>query len=202
MKIKLKDFYRRKELKYYRKLNNPYLDLTLKLDITKLVKYCNIHKNLNASIGFVIAKAVNKIDNFKYRLEKNKLYFYDKILTSYTYLDNNKVLYFDCDDKDNYQDYINEYNLKKNEVLQKHCSTSQKRSDLIWYSSLPWFSFTSLTPPLDDNSIPQFIWGKVVEIDNGYYINLMIHVHHGFVDGYHIKLLIDEIEKVINDNFK
>lgn len=194
--IKIDNFNRNEEFKHYNNLSNPFIDITIELDITKIVNYCSIHKNLNTTIGYIISKAVNKIDNFKYRFINNQIYFYEKISTSYTYLDNDKVFYLDCEYKENYDEYLKEYNKNKDYIKQKHMSYSTQRDDIIWYSSLPWFKFNSLKPPYDkNNTIPQFIWDKVEKKGNKYYINLLIHVHHGFVDGYHIKLLLDEIKK-------
>ena len=76
-------------------------------------------------------------------------------------------------------------------------SISTERNDIIWVSCLPWFKFSSLISPFDkENNNTQFIWDKVEEENNKFYINLMIQTHHGFTDGYHIKLLLDEISKI------
>ena len=69
----------------------------------------------------------------------------------------------------------------------------------IWLSCEPWFTFTGFIPPFDKEiTIPQFIWDKYENIDGKYYIDLMIMVHHGFADGYHIGKFIE----LLNENIR
>ena len=67
---------------------------------------------------------------------------------------------------------------------------------------MPWFEFNSAVPPFNkENTIPQFIWDKFKKENDIVKTNLMIMVHHGFVDGYHIGKFINLLQENIN-NFK
>jgi len=67
-------------------------------------------------------------------------------------------------------------------------------------SCQPWFNFTGVIPPFDKSiTIPQLIWDRFTFEGNRCYINLMIMVHHGFADGYHIGKLIEKIENTIQN---
>lgn len=200
MEIELKDFYRKEEFKKYHMQTNPFIITTVKLNITNIVNYCGINKNFNATMGYVIGKAVNEIDGFKYRFNNDKIYYYEKIHTSFTQRDNNKrVCHLFCEIKDNYNEYIKEYNTNLKEFKKTNISTFCKDDGLIWFSCAPWFSFTSLIPPFDKEiTIPQFIWDKYEKIEDNYYCHLMIMVHHGFVDGETIGELIEKINNNIS----
>lgn len=200
MEIELNNFKRKEEFEYYNGKENPFIILTIKLDITNIVNYCTINSNFNATMGYVIGKAVNETDGFKYRYINEKIYYYDKINTSYTQRNNKgKVCYLDCEMKDTYEEYIKEYNNLKEKFKKINESIATEEENMIWYSSTPWFSYTSLIPPIDKSkSIPQFIWDKYEKEEDNYYCHLMIMVHHGFVDGETIGELIEKIKNNIS----
>ncbi len=195
----MKKFEREEMFNYYQNLDNPFIDLTIKLDVTKIVDYCKEHKGLYASIGYIITKAVNNIDNFKFRLENNSITYYDVIRGSYAErLNNGDAGFFDCPDVDNYFEHLESFKKEQARLKELNQSTSKETNDVIWISSLPWFSFTGLVPPFTkDNTIPQFIWDKVLTENNHHYVNLLIHIHHGLADGYHIHLLLQEINRLM-----
>ncbi len=186
------------KFEYYNGLTNPFIHLTTKIDITNIYKYCNEFKNLYATIGYVIISAINKIDEFKYRYENNEIKKYNTISISFTDItDGKKAGYFDVEFTDDYKEFINRYKYEQRRFKEAGESISTERNDIIWVSCLPWFKFSSLISPFDkENNNTQFIWDKVEEENNKFYINLMIQTHHGFTDGYHIKLLLDEISKI------
>ena len=68
----------------------------------------------------------------------------------------------------------------------------------IWLSCNPWCSITSLVPTFNKEiTIPQFIWDKYEKVNERYYTNLTILVHHGFADGYHIGQFVNLLEENI-----
>ncbi len=146
----------------------------------------------------MIISAINKIDEFKYRYENNEIKKYNTISISFTDItDGKKAGYFDVEFTDDYKEFINRYKYEQRRFKEAGESISTERNDIIWVSCLPWFKFSSLISPFDkENNNTQFIWDKVEEENNRFYINLMIQTHHGFTDGYHIKLLLDEISKI------
>lgn len=66
--ISLEEYERKDTFLMFHNKDNPFLFLTVKLDITNLINHCEIHKYHYATISYVICKTVNEVDNFKYRL--------------------------------------------------------------------------------------------------------------------------------------
>ena len=155
---------------YYNGLANPFIHLTTKIDITNIYKYCSEHKNLYATIGYVIISAINKVDAFKYRYEDNEIKYYDKINISFTdKIEDDHVGYFDIEYNNNYDEFIKYYKKEQKRFKEAKESISTERYDVIWVSCLPWFKFTSLISPFDSkNNMTQFIWDKVEEENNRY----------------------------------
>ena len=74
--------------------------------------------------------------------------------------------------------------------------------DEVWISCIPWFSFSGLITPFSKEvTIPQFIWDKYRRVEDKYYTNLMIMIHHGFADGSHLAKFIEILQKNI-EQFK
>ena len=192
--------YNRKEIfEHYNKCDNPFVILTTKIEITNIVKYCKQNKNFYATMGYVITKTVNEIDNFKYRYQNNKFYYCDRIKSNYTQMyEDGNIGYFTLKDKENYKDYIKEFIETQNKFLEDKQYKTENDMDEIWLSCSPWFTFSSLIPPFNKEiTIPQFIWDKYQKEEDKYYINLMILVHHGFADGSHIGKFINKLEENI-----
>ena len=158
--ISLEDYERKDTFLMFHNRDNPFLFLTVKLDITNLINYCEIHKFHYATISYVICKTINEVDNFKYRLVDSNIAYYDKINIGYTQKTNNDVGFFQTEYIDDYGEYIKEYKRRESDYNKglEGVDYGQKQ---IWVSCAPWMDFTSLVVPFDKNiTIPQFIWGK------------------------------------------
>lgn len=203
MKQEINNFNRMELFKHYNSNTNPFSFVTTRVDITKLYNFCLKNKNYYATIGYYVAKAANLVEEFKYRYEDGKIVKYDKIHPNFTQMfDDETIGYFACELKDNYDEFINEYKEVYKRFLNTHTSINKNDGSEIWLSCEPWFQFTGVVPPFNKEiTIPQVIWDKFSIEDGKCYIHMMIMIHHGFADGYHIgkfintfKSLIDKIE--------
>ena len=195
----IKEYDRLEIFNKYNSCDNPFIILTTRVNITSLVKYCKKKGNFYATFGYIINKTVNKIDNFKYRYIDNKFYYCDLLNSSYTEMINDdKLTFFTVNYNDNYNIYIDEYKKEHQKAIENNELNDKFKQDEIWMSCVPWFNFSGLIPPFSKSvTIPQFIWDKYTKDNDEYYINLMIMVHHGFVDGQHIRKFINELENNI-----
>ncbi|MBO4246178.1 MAG: hypothetical protein J5892_05540 [Bacilli bacterium] len=204
MKVIDKNTWDRKDLfMHYDSCNNPFIYLTIPIDITNLYHFSKENNYpFYPTMGYVINKAVNQVDAFKYRKVDDEIIFYENINSNYTEMINEeKIGYFKVNYNSNFKAYIDEYNnqLKalKNGLL---TSVDTLNHDEIWFSCAPWFNFTSLITPFNkETTIPQFIWDKFNKENDQVSINLMIMVHHGFADGYQINRFIKILETEINN---
>lgn len=197
----IKDFKRKELFDHYHSGANPFVMITTKIDVTNVINYCKVHKNTYATLGYLISKTVNEIDAFKYRYKDGKIYYCDPIKPNFTDMYEDKTIgYFGFGYEEDYDEFINKFKISRQEFLEKKELITDNDIDEMWFSCSPWFKFTSLIPPFNKEvSIPQFIWDKY-ELDNGrYYVNMMIMVHHGFADGYHIGLFIESLNRNISE---
>lgn len=192
--------FERKELfKHYNEMDNPFIIMTIPLNVTKVVEYCKVHKHFYATLGFLVGKAVNEIESFKYRYNNRKFYYYDKLVVNFTERVEEQIGFFDCEEE-NLESFVKEFDEKKSKLGYYDDASEENRQDVIWISCFPWAKFSGLMSPHDRSiTIPQFIWDKYEEVNGEYYCNMMIMAHHGFADGYHIGTFIEKLNKYINE---
>jgi chloramphenicol O-acetyltransferase type A len=83
------------------------------------------------------------------------------------------------------------------EVKRVKASTEMERypgQDLIRYSTLPWFDFTSISHARDlseKDSAPRITFGKITDANGRCTMPVSIHVHHGLVDGEHVAQFVE-----------
>ncbi len=72
--------------------------------------------------------------------------------------------------------------------------------DLIRYSVLPWFDFTSVSHARQfarRDSAPYITFGKITESAGRHTMPLSIHVHHALVDGSHVAEFLQRFEEAL-----
>lgn len=192
--------FERKELfKHYNEMDNPFIIMTIPLNVTNVVNYCKIYKHFYATMGFLLGKAVNDVESFKYRYINGKFYYCDRVVVNFTEKVGEQIGFFECESKE-LNDFVKEFDYMKSNLGYYDNSSEDNREDVIWVSCFPWAKFSGLVSPHDRSiTIPQFIWDKYEEVNGEYYCNMMIMVHHGFCDGYHVGTFVEKLNQYINE---
>ncbi|MDT8336528.1 MAG: chloramphenicol acetyltransferase [Candidatus Izemoplasmatales bacterium] len=194
---------RRVYYEFYKSYANPCFSLDVNIDITSLISLIKTKQlKFFPSFLYCLMRGLNSIDEFKYRIKKDRVVIHDIIHPSFTVL-NSKGNYVFCyteyksDFKEFYHDVLDniEVALKGNNL-----EDEEGKDDLVFISSIPWISFTSVTHPFsknDPHSIPRVTFGKYFESNNKYYLPISFQVHHGLCDGLHIARLIEGINETV-----
>lgn len=203
--IDINNWNRRDHFYHFSQSDMPMYSITTELDVTDLKRFTSENKiSFYYSMIYLCTKAVNKVENLKYRIRGDKVVLHDITNPSFTYMDKNSELfkYVSCEYVDNIFEFCN---ICKNEAEAKDfymdSAEDEARDDLIYFTCLPWFSFTSISHEFSlnkDDSIPRLSWGKYFERNGRIIINFNIQVNHRLVDGYHIGLFINELNKEIS----
>ena len=194
--------FNRKELfDHFNEESNPFLYITMEVDVTNLVIFCKTHKNFYATMGYCVTKAMNMVDAFKYRMEDDKIYFCDRLKSNYTQqIDEDLIGFFELPDITDYNEYIKEYKIRETQLMNNEYDASKHGIDCVWLSCFPWHSFTGIITPFNKKvTIPQIIWDKFTLNGDKYTLHLMVMAHHGFVDGGHIGKFINNLENIIKN---
>ena len=196
----VKNFERMSLFKLYDEATNPFLYITVEIDVTNIVKFCKKNKNFYATMGFLVTKTNNCIDAFKYRAKDGKIFYCNNIKSNYTQRrSENEIGFFSLPLVNKYAEYIDAYKEEETKFLKNgNTEFSDSRIDEVWLSCYPWSQFTGIVTPFRKSvTIPQFIWDKFVKEKGRYRMHLMIMAHHGLVDGGHIAEFIKILEQNI-----
>jgi len=191
--INLNTWKRKKHFDFFRKFDYPHFNICADIEITETYKYVKQNKlSIFPSVLFAVMKTCNHFEEFRYRITGKRIKIYDKVHPGITLLVEGDV-YGNCliEYKDNYKEFLNLYNTAVTNAKKKLVigEKQKNRDDLIYISSLPWLSFTSVTNPAIHNatdSIPRIIWGKQFRRGKKILMPLSVQVNHCLMDGIHV----------------
>ncbi len=190
--IEIEKWKRRATFEFYRNFENPFFNLTAPLDATKLYHFCKTH-HLSFAITslFYSIQTANEIPEFKIRVQGEKLIQFDKIEATQTILNDDETFsfcYFEL------KDDVFEFNEAGKKAVEKYKAlktfdVEPNRIDLVYYSVIPWISFTSFknATRLDySQTIPRIVFGKLFEDGGKIKLPHSVEVHHAVMDGIHV----------------
>ena len=200
--IDMNNFERNPLFNYFMSYEQPRYSITIPIDITAIYNYGEKYGNLNACFVYAITKACNAVDNFKYRIIENKLYKYDFIHAGTIFTNSsNQIKQAYIDINQSLTDFLLNYN-KLNEEYFRTGKLIQKDYEqaFVELSCIKWFKFTGLNEISRNkfDCIPDITWDKIEIKNKKATVNMAITTNHALIDGYHIKLFIDELNKEIN----
>lgn len=202
--IDLNSWNRKSHYEFFSKFEEPFFSITTPIDCTIALKKAK-QNNLSFFVYYLhkTLVAINKIENFRLRIEENNIVLYDEIDASATIMREDKTFGFSYIKFDK---NITSFNsIVKNEIERiKQTSgifTREYPKNIVHFSAIPWINFTGLTHSRNystPDSCPKISFGKVVDVNQKKIMSLSITAHHGLVDGYHMALLVDEIQNLMN----
>ena len=170
--IDIENWERKKHYNYFKQLDYPHFNICGNVDITEFYRYIKENENpFFISMLYASTKTANSIKEFRYRIREDKVIEHETVNPSFTVMNSNEVFSF-CTVKfiDEFKDFKTNTS-KEIEKAKNNISIEDEsgRDDLIYITSIPWVSFTSITHPIQMNpvdSIPRISWGKYFE-ENG-----------------------------------
>ncbi len=196
------DSWKRKEVfNFFKDYQDPYFNVTVNIEVSGLWHFCKEHKTsfFLASL-FSACKVANEIPEMKVRMLGEELRAYKLVHPGCTILKEDNSFgfaYFTM--KDTLVDFVAEGQKEIDRVKSlKNMGVNDEQVNVIYFSVLPWMSFTSFKNARMDNAlngIPKIVFGKVFkEKENTFKMPISIEVHHSFLDGFHVGAFINQLE--------
>jgi len=203
--LDIENWNRKEHFDFFNQFDDPYFSVTIDFDVTNIYKYAKANK-LSFFVLYLYAcmKALNSVENFKYRIKDNKIVIHDVIHASATILRKNNTfgfsfVYYD----DNFKQFNKNFESEKKRVLStKELFPIQKTDDCVYCSAMNWFNFSAHKEPvfgLNKESVPKLAFGKFIEINKRLKMPVAIAVNHALVDGYHVGQFVDSYQKELNN---
>ena len=193
---------RRTTYEFFRAFDDPFFNCTANVDVTRLYQFCK-KNDLAFSLAalFCAQRAANEIREFRIRLLKDRLVEFEMIHATQTILNEDETFsfcYFEM--KDDVFDFDRDGRaaLAKYKAL-KTFDVEADRIDLIYYSVIPWISFTSFkhASRLDrSQTVPRVVFGKIFDEGNIKKMPLSVEANHTIMDGIHVGKLFNRFQEI------
>lgn len=189
--------------KIFRSCAEPMYCLTFEVDVTNFLNKIR-KKGLSFTLAMVysVCKCGNDIEEFRYRFFDGKVVLYDRIDTSFTYLNKETELFkvVSVPMIDDLEEYIKL--AEKTSIEQHEYFTAPPANNIFQCSAIPWITYTHISHTISGNkesASPLFDWGKYYEKDGHILMPLSVQVHHSFVDGIHIGRFAELLQMFLNE---
>ncbi|MDO5971482.1 CatA-like O-acetyltransferase [Flavivirga aquimarina] len=201
--ININTWNRKQHYEHFSALKDPYFGVTIPFNVTKAYKFSKENnKSFFAKYLHDCMKAVNTVDNFRYRIKDDNVVDYGIIHASATIMRNNKTFGF------SFIEYHNDLNVFiKNIAMEKERIENttdlyppRNGLDCIHCSAMPWLHFSGHKEPISgvQDSVPKIAFSKVNEVNRELIMNVSVSVNHALLDGYHVGLFSEKFQENLN----
>lgn len=205
-KIDLSTWKRSTHYAFFKDMDYPYHNICTNLDITHFLKTVK-QKGLPFyySMLYAAAKALNTIEEFRYRICGDDVILYDRIHPSFTELDKDTELFkiVTVEITDTLEEFVSaarKTSDKQTEYFK--FENAVERADLIYFSCIPWITITSVSHPISlsgQDGVPRVTWGKYFKSGDKVMLPFSVQSHHSFVDGLHVGKYIECLQTMLDE---
>ena len=201
--LDLETWSRRDLFEFFRGYQNPYFNICAQLDVSRLMGALRNRPGISVSLAYhyFALRIANKIEPFHYRLEGDKVVIHEVINGGTTVLLPNETFtyaYFDY--HEDFDRFVFEAGEAINKVRAEGSLKPTMRYDLIYFTTLPWVSFTSFAharTPGRGESIPRIAFGKFLRDGELTRLPMSVEVHHALMDGLHVGRYFTLLEEAL-----
>lgn len=198
--------HRRDRFALFNTMDSAAVNITFTMTLPDFRPWCKaqglqpFHVMLRAVLRSVMA-----IDNFRYRIWEEEVIRIDRLIPSFTVVNQHNDLNFaQFDWVDDLHGFVAASVAARDEAanmtalnMSHRFATPRDLKDQVFITCIPWLDFTSIQHPvavLNQPDVPSLAWGKFrAAADGTLQLPFSVQAHHGFVDGFHIHQLAETI---------
>lgn len=201
--IDLETWERRAVFHLFKNFTEPYHGVCLRVDCTETWRYAKQH-HLSVFLSLLHRSlvAAHQVENFRTRIIGDDVWRYDCIHAgSAVGRANGTIGLGHYSFRPNIDEFVREATVELDRVRQRDDIEHYPETNLIRYSVLPWFDFTSISHARDlsgPDSAPRITFGKITEADGRSTMPVSIHVHHALIDGLHVSQFVEKFQQSLN----
>jgi chloramphenicol O-acetyltransferase type A len=202
--LDLETWPRRDLFEFFRGYQNPYFNICTRLDITQLMGVLRDRPGVSISLAYhyFALRIANEIEPFHYRLEGDDSVIIHGVINGGTtvLLPNETFTYAYFDYHEDFHQFITEAGEAIEKVRAEGSLKPTMRYDLIYFTTLPWVSFTSFAharTPGRGESIPRIAFGKFLRDGDRIHLPISVEVHHALMDGLHVGRFFISLEEAL-----
>jgi chloramphenicol O-acetyltransferase type A len=180
---------RREHFELYRHFANPFFNVCVDVDVTRLWAACSEPGGPSFFLAtvFYALRACNQVEAFRMRVRGDGVFVHDRLSITPTVMRSDDTFGFA---RLELAPSLKEFEVANQPVLEcareiKPLVLTHPDDDLIYHSTLPWFRFTAFANALNGNadSVPRVVFGKRSQDGGAWKMPVGVEVHHAVVDG-------------------
>lgn len=204
-KITFSDPHRKKHFEFFNKMDQPHFSIVANVDITAFLETIKEKPwPFTPYMVYLLARAANEIDAFKWRIRDNEIVEHQSVQPSFTVPTNASDVFSFC--TVSYHPEASVFIHDALAVIEKMKTNPDfedeaGRDDFLFMSAIPWVSFTSLTHAMHyspADSVPRISWGKYFEQNGCIMMPLAVQAHHAVVDGKDMGSYFEKIQALLD----
>lgn len=203
--IDISTWKRREHFEVFNSFDEPLFGITVRVECSAAYR---VAKNSGYPFSlyylYLSLKAINEIEEFRYRIEYDKVYCYDSVGAGPTIFREDET--YGCGYMPYNEDIAGFMKQANAEVERVKAESGLKfpysGENLIHYSTLPWADFTAVNHARilsRDRSIPKITFGKITRDNDKMWLPVDIHANHALMDGFHIGKFIERFQELLNE---
>ena len=178
---------RRAQFDYFRNFRDPYVSVTVPVDITRLRERGT---PLFLSYLWCAIRAANAVPELRRRIDGERVGEYDRCLSSQTVaLPNGSDCYCTLDCEKPFDEFL-PYAQAETERAKRAASLTDgaDAAQLFFVTALPWLPFSSLSLPVPEppDSNVRISFGGITEQNGRSLLPVNLTAHHALADGIHL----------------
>jgi len=205
-RLDLSGWRRRDHFSFFKDYEQPFFNVCTEVDVSGLVEFAaSERRSFFLGALYLSLRAANEIEEFRLRIRGDDVVVVPRVGGGSTILREDETFgfgYFEYD-----EGYL-AFEKQGREILQSAPKSGSlddqpHRDDLIYYSVLPWFSFTSFSharrcPTIESN--PRIVFGKrTSRLGGAWRMPVSVEVHHALVDGLHVARFLERFEALLRE---
>ena len=202
--INLSTWKRREHFEVFKNFDESLFGITVRVECSDAYKKA---KELGYSFSnyylYLSMKAANEIEEFRYRIEDDKVFCYDSVGAGPTIFREDETFGFAYMP---YNEDIAEFMTQATTEVERVKAERGLKfpvtgENIIHFSTLPWADFTSVNHARIlsiGRSIPKITFGKITRVGDKMWMPVDIHVNHALMDGFHVGKFVERFQELLN----
>ena len=196
---------RREHFEVFKNFDEPLFGITVKVECANAYKKAKIAGYpFSLFYLYLSMKAANEIEEFRYRIEDDKVYCYESVGAGPTIFRKDET--YGCGfmpyNKD-IEAFMTQATAEVERVkAEQGLKFTHDGEDILHYSTLPWADFTSVNHARilsRGRSIPKITFGKITREGEKMWLPVDVHVNHALMDGFHVGKFIERFQQLLNE---
>src|ERR1700677_2436362 len=197
--IDLEKWERRALFPFFHAFSEPFHGVCLRVDCTATYDFATAQGfSVFLSLLHRSLVAAQQIENFHTRIVDGTVWRYEVVNGgSAVGRPNGTIGFAHYPYRERIAECVSEASIEVERVRQRDDLERPEDANLIRYSTLPWFDFTSISHARDlsrEDSAPRITFGKITEAGGRCTMPVSIHVHHALADGLHVAQFVEKFQ--------